>query len=80
MDGVNINNISIEDLRLAMNVVLQNPQVNEGDTVKQSLLGLQSGHKTATFSDDILSQVLKDSGLSSVSLDDKSNSLSGGQV
>lgn len=40
VNGVDLSLLTKEQLRKNMNVVLQNPYVNEGETVKQNLLGI----------------------------------------
>ena len=42
IDDVDITHISRTNLREGMNVVLQNPYINEADTVKSNLLGISS--------------------------------------
>ena len=58
-----------------MNVVLQNPYVNEKQTLRENLLGVSKD-----FSDAQLTEVLARAALNSdeITLDDKASVLSGG--
>jgi len=74
----NISHLSKQRLRSNINVVLQNPFISSDQSIRANLIGetLQAG----AFSDQNLKQLLEDSGLSQVDLDDKASVLSGGQV
>lgn len=59
VDGNDLKKCSKKNLRSSINVVLQNPYINENATIKSNLLGIEeaSGSST-TFTDQQLQQIL----------------------
>ena len=77
LDGHDLKECSKKNLRSSINVVLQNPYINENATIKSNLLGIE---ESVAYTDEELQQVLVKSSLSDINLDDKASKLSGGQV
>lgn len=83
IDGVSISNMSKDTLRKSMNIVLQNPYIDENESVRTNLQGqmfdkVSSGQ--VVFTDQQLLDALEKASLKGVSLEEKANKLSGGQV
>jgi ABC-type multidrug transport system fused ATPase/permease subunit len=74
IDGDDIKSMSKENLRKSINVVLQNPYINENDTIKRNLLGSSESTKT----DLELCDVLRLCCLEGINLEDEASILSGG--
>ena len=70
----NIRAISKSNLREGMNVVLQNPYVNENETIRKNL------DFENKFSEETLKEVLVQAALAEIDLNEKASVLSGGQV
>ena len=77
LDEHDLKECSKKNLRSSINVVLQNPYINENATIKSNLLGIE---ESVAYTDEELQQVLVKSSLSDINLDDKASKLSGGQV
>ena len=71
--------LSKQFLRSNINVVLQNPYINESDTIRSNLIGIEDGQKPSV-SDSRLKEVMKMASLEEIDLNDKASCLSGGQV
>lgn len=69
--------------------MLQNTYINENESIRVNLLGIEAdsdyqkerrGSNSDKLSDENLLLILKKAGLNEISLDDKAKILSGGQV
>jgi len=67
-----MRDISKRNLRKSINVVLQNPFINENETIRQNL--------QSNKSEEELTEVLQRCRLDDIKLDDKASVLSGGQI
>lgn len=60
--------------------MLQNPYINENESVRNNLLGYDAAQVKDRPTDEKLKQVLDKAALEQINLDDKASVLSGGQV
>ena len=57
-----------------MNVVLQNPYINESESIKSNLVGISG----VIYTEEELREVLRLAALEDINLDEKASNLSGG--
>jgi len=75
--------VSKRRLRKSINVVLQNPYINENETIRNNLLGLcsiEASDPKNDIPDSKLRDVLERASLQDIDLYDRASTLSGGQV
>lgn len=78
--GRSIQSLSKKQIRKNLTVVLQNPYINENESVRNNLLGYDASLVKDRPSDEQLKLVLAKAALENIYLDDKASVLSGGQV
>lgn len=85
IDGKNITTCPKSWLRKSINVVLQNPYINENESIRVNLVGINADEtdrldasRSSKLGDGNLRKVMQMASLSDISLDDKAAVLSGG--